>query len=273
MEAYFSTFHEGSILFNKPSFYPPATEYLRWELRNFPDDTSTTILQALGVRAAVIHPKRWTNARRRRRLMRRLERRSDDLPLVKKFPDRPDDADWTRYHLGGEQLHTVRPLEGEGVPRECLCDELDRADYELRSRRGLDPSLAKDGDRSSRWTTRRGQMKGDFLEIVFDRPRRPVRIEIEMSYPYEEFARNLEFIGRRGEERFKISRVDDVWYKVGLIRQLVEDPKKARLRYDLEPSTVDTLRLYIARTEAGSQAWSVPEIHIYELVASAAAAY
>ena len=262
LEAYFSSFHEGDLLFNKPSFYPPVTEFLRWELRNFPDDTSTTLLSALGVDAALVHPKRWEGETRRRRMLRRLDRRGDQLPLIERFPDRPDDAEWKRFQLGNEQLHAIVPLASEGAPRECRCRELDRGAFELRSRRG-NPQLAGDGDRATSWTTHRGQLRGDYIEIVFDRPRRPARIEIEMAFPWEEFARNLELIGFRDRRMSVVPQIEDVWYKVALARQLVEDPTSARLRYDLEPMTVDSIRLRIAQTDPGAQPWSVPEIHVY----------
>ena len=264
MEAYFSTFHQRPILFNKPSFYPPAMEYLRWELRNFPDDSSTTLLRAIGVRTVVVHPKRWGSPRQQSRRLRHLQVRGSDFPLLRKFPDR-DFPVWNDYRLGGEQLHAVKPMSEEGLPRDCQCRLVDRAEYELEGSGSSDPRWATDGDRTTKWTTGTTQEEGDFLDIVFDRPRRPARIEIEMSFPYEEFARNLEFNGYRDTDMRRVQQVEDIWYKVGLIRQLIEDPFKARLRYDLEPPTVERLRLFIHQTEPGSQPWSVSEIHVYEL--------
>ena len=50
------------------------------------------------------------------------------------------------------------------------------------------------------------------------------------------------------------------------VQQIVRDPSKARLRYDMEPTTVELLRIFIADTEEGAPAWSIPEIHVYESV-------
>ncbi|HEY7819579.1 MAG TPA: hypothetical protein VIG29_15260, partial [Vicinamibacteria bacterium] len=47
MDAYFSIFHRKKILFNKPSFYPPAMGLLQWELRSFPSRSSVILLQAI----------------------------------------------------------------------------------------------------------------------------------------------------------------------------------------------------------------------------------
>ena len=61
-----------------------------------------------------------------------------------------------------------------------------------------------------------------------------------------------------------MSQVEDLPYKAELMRQLVERPTEARLRYDLEPMSMERLRLFIHRTEEGTIGWSIPEIHVYE---------
>jgi hypothetical protein len=261
MEAYFATFHRQPTLWGKPSFYPPALELLQWDLRDFPDSLSIHLLQALGVRWALVHPKRWE--KHPRFGMRRLADRRDLLPLVQTFPDRNDSL-WDRYQLGGEELLAISPLAEAGEPRSCDCRELDRGTLRVSASGTIAPALALDVRTDTKWTTRDGQSAGDFFEITFDRLRVPARIEIEMAAPYGEFARNLEIIGFAGAESRPLRQRADVWYEVALVRQLVRDPKRARLRYDLEPATVDRLRLQIASTEEGTIAWSIPEIHVYE---------
>ena len=126
------------------------------------------------------------------------------------------------------------------------------------------PELAIDGDRLTKWTTGEGQREGYFFEIAFDRPQRPVRVEIEVAFPYGEFARNLEMNGYRGQRGYRVTQIEDLPYKAELMRQLVERPTEARLRYDLEPMPMERLRLFIHRTERGTIGWSIPEIHVYE---------
>lgn len=261
LDAYFSTYHERPFLFSKPSFYPPALELLYWDLRDFPDRRSIALLQALKVRLALVHPKRWGPERRRK--AKQLARRPETLELVAEFPDR-DDPLWDRYGLGGERLYSLPPLSKEGSPRVCDCREIDRRSYRTGANGLNDPYLAVDGERATKWTTGAVQAQGDSFEITFDRPRRPARIEIEMAFPYGEFARHLEIEGLRDAAVSSLTREADIWYELKLIRQLIEDPSKARLRYDLEPVMVDRLRLFIGRTEEGALAWSIPEIHVYE---------
>lgn len=264
MEAYFSTFHQRPILFNKPSYYPPAMEYLRWKLRRFPDRSSITILQALKIETALVHPKRWGRLRSQQRHLRFLDRWKRELPLIREFGDR-DDPLWERYKLGNEQIRLIAPLEDVGSPRPCACREIDRRSLSLDANGINEPDHALDGDRATKWTTGESQRKGHYFEIRFDRPRQPARIEIEMAFPYAEFPRNLEINGYLGQRMWRMERAEDVWYEVALIRQLVDDPSKARLRYDFQSRPVDRLRLFINRTEEAVHAWTIPEIHVYEL--------
>lgn len=262
LDAYFSTFHRQPTLWGKPSFYPPALEILRWDLRNFPDALSITMLRAIGVRWALVHPKRWEEGRHF--AMRRISERRELLPLVEAFPDRADPV-WTHYLLGEEELHSIPALEAEGEPRSCACREVDRSGLRVRANGANAPTLALDGRRDTAWSTREGQYAAHFYEISFNRPLRPARIEIEMAAPYGEFARSLEIVGFFGGQYWHLSQRPDLWYEVALVRQLIKDPRQARLRYDLQPKVVDRLRLQIGETELGTGAWSIPEIHIYEL--------
>jgi hypothetical protein len=171
---------------------------------------------------------------------------------------------WARYELGGERIHEVLPAADEREPRRCLCEELPRDAYRLTGNGATSPALAADGRRDTRWTTGAAQEEGPFyLEVRFAHPRRPVRVEVEAAFPYGEFARELEITGHLGAEAFRVGPRADPWYTPVLVRQLAEDPERARLRYDLDARTVDRLRL-VAGGYRGGLAWSVPEIHVYE---------
>jgi hypothetical protein len=122
-----------------------------------------------------------------------------------------------------------------------------------------------DGRRETKWTTGVSQRRGHFFEVEFGSPRRPARIEIDMVYPYDEFPRDLEVNGHLDQHVRRMELIEDVWYKVALVRQLIADPSRARFRIDLVPETVDRLRLFIGRTEGGAEPWSIAEIRLYEL--------
>ncbi len=262
LEALFATVHRHPILFAKPSYYPPALELLQWELRDFPDSRSVTLLGAIGVRLALVHPHRFRHAEVAQ--LRFLARHDERLPLLERFPDRANSL-WRRYALGAEELRAVPPLEVEGRPREWPSVPIPRDALQLRANGVNDPRLAVDGNVDTRWTTGRSQHEGHYLEVRLDRPRMLGRIEIEMAYPWGEFARHLRFEGLLGERMERLERVEDIWYTAALVRRLARAPKGARLRYDFTPALADGVRLVVERTEEAVIGWSVPELHLYEL--------
>jgi hypothetical protein len=263
LDALFSTFHERRILFNKPSFYPPAMGLLQRELESFPSRSSLTLLQALQVPLLVVHPRRWGEGMASRARLRAIERRLPELTRLGSFPDR-DDPLSARFQLGGERVYSIPPLTAEGTPRSCACVEIPRSSFEVQANGANDPGLAVDGDRGTKWTTGVSQRRGHFFDVAFDAPHRPARIEMEMVYPYGEFPRHVEVNGRLGQHVRGMELVEDVWYKVALVRQLIADPSRARFRIDVTPETVDGLRLFIPRTERGEEPWSIAEIRVYE---------
>ena len=261
LEAYFSTIHERPIPFGKPSFYPPALELLQWELRDFPDPRSLYLLRTLGFNLAVVHPKRWT--KNKAHYLKALEHSKEKLPLIASFPNR-DNPDWEHYRLGGERIYLIGTEPEQMSPVECDCVEIDRTEWTLEANGVTPPELAIDGDRQTKWTTGKMQQEGYYFEISFATPRRPVRVEIEMAFPYGEFARNLEMNGYRGRRGYRVAQIEDLTHKAELFQQLVEEPTKAKLRYDLKEMSMERLRLFINRTEEGTIGWSIPEIHVYE---------
>lgn len=262
-DALYSTVHQKPTVFGRPSFFPPAYELLQWELRDFPDGRSFHLLSALGVRNVLVHPARWEGRRRGRML--RLQRHETLFPLLRRFAGAQDPV-WGPYRIGDEEVRAVAPLEGEGAPRECSCREVERTNLRFDANGANSPELAADGSRATRWTSGADQRGGFFFEIQLDRPRRIARVEVEVAYPYSEFARSLEIVGFDGPEGRLMGPRDDVWHLVSLVRQLVRDPSEARLRYDLEPALVDRLRLELLDPEENVPSWSLPEIHLFELL-------
>lgn len=269
LDQYFATIHGKPTMMGWASFVPPALERLRSDLRGFPDHRSLVILRALGVRLAVVHPRKWEGERRF--YARRLAASAGSMTLLGRFPER-DLPTWNRYLLGGEEVYALPPLPEEQPPRPCDCRPIDRRGMRVAASVGGDPQAAMDGRRETKWSTPGEQREGQFFEIIFDRPRRPARIEIEMSFPYGEFAWNPEILGLRDGEARPIGPVPDLWAEVLLLRQLVTEPTRARLRYDLAPSPVDGIRLVLGPTEEAANPWSIAEVHVYESGGSGQAA-
>ncbi len=270
-EAAFSTAHGRPILFAKASHAPPAMEYLRDRLERFPDASSITLLRALGVATVVVHPQRWRAidpstavASRLAALDALVTARDSGLVLERTFGERTDDLA-LRFHIGGERVYRLKPLAAEGVPRPCSCREVERRALRAEVSGRVPPRNMFDRDRRTRWTTGRQQIEGDTIVLGFDRPRRVARLEIELGFPYNEFARHVVVEGRRDGQWVPLEVREDVWADVALIRRLVRDPSAARLRYDLAGEPVDRLALRITERDLAGSPWSISELHVFEL--------
>lgn len=268
LDQYFSIIHGKPTMMGWASFVPPALERLRADLSGFPDRRSLVVLSALGVRLAVVHPRHWEDERRF--YDRRLAANQAALTLLARFPER-DLPTWNRYFLGGEEIYAL-PALPEEPPRTCECRAIDPRGMRATASTGGDAQAALDRRRETKWTTPGGQREGQYFEITFDRPRRPARIEIEMSFPYGEFAWKPEILGLRDGQAQSIGPLADAWGEVLLLRELVTDPARARLRYDLAPGVADGIRLVLGATEEGADPWSIAEVHVYESGGNAQAA-
>lgn len=264
LEAYFSTHHRRPYLFGKPSVYPPAHELLRTELHRFPEPDTLELLSSLGVELAVVFHDRWSKEDRphRERQLAEAVRRGSLVPL-ERF-EGGDDETARRYALGPATVYALEAPVREPSTAACRCREIERTSFRLEASGLADPRLAIDGDRRTAWTTGPYQGKGSYFEIDFGRTRKPVRVEIELAYPYLELPRRLSINGFRGERFWRFRRLDDTADTLSLVEDLINEPSRARLRYDLEPMEVDRMRLFIESEPPSVPAWSVPEIHVFE---------
>lgn len=230
------------------------------------------LARALGVGHAVVHPRRWEEERRR--YERRLLERASLVPVVARFPE-PADPLLERYRLGGEMVVALPAAAEVPAPAACPCRPI--APASLRASASLAPgraAAALDGDPSTRWTTAPAdQQAGAWFEIALDRPRVVARVEVAMRFPYGEFGRDVEVLGRAGGAWRRMGPRNDVGGLVALVRQVVDDPSRAWLSYPLAPAPVEAVRLVLSRpVEPATGPWSLPEIRVLELTGDVAPA-
>jgi hypothetical protein len=261
-ESYFSTKHWKRIPFGKASFTPPAFEYIRWTLSQFPSRESTRLLQSLGVRMIIYHPRRDPESDA---AIRRL-RRDPYFSFVRRFPPAGAAAASLEY---GDEL--VFQIAGETPPpAEPRRDErqipTERWSFETSSK--VDPRLAVDGRIETGWTSAEPQRKGHFFEVDLGREHQVSRIALAFASPYDEFPRALSVNGFHESRRWERIELDeDPWRAARIVEALVEDPKKATMDLVLEtPSLLSKIRLFIRETDDTDDLpkWSIPEIRVYE---------
>lgn len=266
LEQYFATEHRRPILTGWPSFPPPALELIRYELRDFPDARSLALLRGLGVRYAIVHPRRWHEERAR--FERRLQERADVLPTLATFEEHPH-AVWDRFEIGGERVLEISPGDVP-APEPCACRPVPPEAITAASSDGGDPRLATDGSRATRWSTApRDQRQGMSLELRLDRPRAIAGVEVAAAFPYGEFGRYVEVLGLVGGEWRRLGPRADHGGLLATVRALVADPQDAWLTYAVDPVSVSALRLVIGREpEAATGPWTIPEVRLQEATTS-----
>jgi hypothetical protein len=246
----------------RASFYPPGHDLLAWYLRDFPDQTSLTLLDRLGIRTVVVHPRVWTADQRREHLA--AIEAQPRLALQRSFDD-PVPAEFAPLGLGEERVLRLGPGPGPVAP--CTpADEVSREGWRFTSSGVNKPERTVDGDRRRAWFTARPQRPGDYLEVGLAAPETLAAVALEAGYPYDEFPRNLVLLLRGPEGPLVRTPWDDGpearWAQ---LEELVRRPAQARLVLRFAPQTTAAVRLMIGWREedAAWPRWSVPELRLY----------
>jgi hypothetical protein len=259
---YFSTLHWRPLPIGRTSFYPPAHDFLAWSLRGFPDDTSLALLDRLGIRTVVVHPRVWTADERRPRLAA-LEA-EPRLRLVSAFADVPH-VRFASLGLGEERVYALAP--GAAAASPCVpARPLERSRWRIAASGPDDPEDVRDGDPRTAWETGVPQRGGDRLEVRLPEPAAVGAVALRLGYPFDEFPRHL------------VLAVDDVdagWQRVDFadgpeerwdtLRQLLERPREAAWVLRFPARTVHGVRLMVGwRADDPSwPRWRLPELALY----------
>ena len=264
MYPYFTTYHWRPVLLGRTSFYPPAHDLLAWSLRGFPDATSLTILQRLGIRSIVVHPLTGTADERRTRL-EALES-SASLRLVYRAQDTPP-ARFAPLGLGEERVYRLEESPPSPATAPCVpADEIARDSWALDSSGVNKPERVRDGDRRSAWFTARPQRPGDRFDVRLQAPEPLAAVALEMAYPYDEFPRNLVLFLQDPQGGWhRAPWADGPEERWAVLDELLERPREARLVLRTAPEVVRGIRLMVSGREQDPAwpRWAIPELRLY----------
>jgi hypothetical protein len=259
---FFSTRHWRKVPLGRASFYPPAHDYLAWNLRGFPDKTSLAFLDRVGIRTVVVHPRIWEPAERAQRLA--AVEAEPRLALQRRFDDVPP-ARYTALGLGEERVYELRQGPAPAVPCSPE-DEVSRENWQLASTGVNKPDRVRDGERSTAWFTARPQRPGDRLDVDLGRVETIAAVTLDVGYPHEEFGRNLVLaLGAPEGPWRRLPYADGPAERLATLDDLLERPRQARLTLRFERQAANRVRLMIGpqEEEPAWPRWAIPELRVY----------
>ena len=260
---HFSTYHWRPIPIGRTSFYPPAHDFLAWCLRDFPDEVSLAALDRVGVRTVVVHPWTWPPAERDGKLA--VLEGHTRLELARGFSDRPPER-YAALGLGEERVYRLKPAPPAPSPCAPAAD-VPRGSWDLRSTGVNKEDRLRDDDPRTSWMTARPQEPGDHLDVVLERPETLAAASLGLTYPFDEFPRNLVLSGRaEGEDGWRrVAFADGPAERVATLDELLERPREARLVLRFAPQRFERLRFALGSRAADPSwpRWAVSELRLY----------
>jgi hypothetical protein len=258
---HFSTYHWRPIPIGRTSFYPPAHEWLAWNLRGFPDEVSLAFLDLLGLRTVVVHPRVWEEADRPARLAALAA--EPRLSLRQAFDVVPPPR-FAALGLGEERVYALVPAQRPAAP--CAPEgEISRDGWTFSGTGVNKPGRAGDGDPGTAWMTAIPQRPGDRLEVDLGRTETVEAVTLDVGYPHEEFGRNLVLAVDAGEGWQRVPYADGAAERLATLDDLLERPRAARMVLRLPPRPVQRLRILVGLREEDPAwpRWAVPELRLF----------
>jgi len=261
----YSTYHWKPIVFGRTSFYPPAMEYLAWQLRDFPDRDSVGLLRELGVETIVLHPQLWPEGERGEKLAA-LKAMGDEIRLRAIFPPL-DGPDYERFGFGGERVYILEKAPSPPPPPERLCtpaNEISPRGWRLEGSGTTPVEWAIDRNPETKYRTRR-QLPGDHLTVGLGRREQVAAARLALAYPYGEFPHHLVVRARSAGPWATLPYRDDLPAKLQVLRALIETPAQAAFVLRFSPQQLGQLRFRVGgnRYDYSLPDWSLPEIFLY----------
>jgi hypothetical protein len=258
---HFSTRHWRSLINGFASYYPPHYEFVYNELLELPSERSLAVLDALGARYVVLHP-RLPRDPEGERALRRFERRwpefSDRLALARTFDD-GGVAYPEPVGVGGERVYRVIPRgpAADAAPCAATGEALPRAGWRCE---GSEPGCERALDGDPRTAFRTPQEAGSFFRVLFPRPLTVSALALvsgrsSSSYPLAPEVRALV----AGEWRALPHRSP----AAAFLGRLLHCPETASQDLLFEAVTAEALEVRLGPPPNRFRPWLLPELEAY----------
>jgi hypothetical protein len=255
LETYFATVHRKPVIHGYVSYPPLLSRLLRRAAEAFPSEPSLAILDRVGVDTFVVHRGREGESSLTEALGPPVAEHR--LALLARF-EGP-----TAHVLDGtaDEVYRLRPsLAFSAAPMPGGRRRLD-ASWHYRAKSG-DPGLAADGVAATGWSAP-GPLHGDeFFEVTFPQPVAVAGVVIPLSRT-SEFPRGFSIGARTLDGRWGEVAALDQAHVLQLVDQLLVDPGRARLGFDLGGRRLTGLSLIARDPGSGVEGWWLSEVEVW----------
>ncbi len=247
----FRTLIHGNRIVNGYSGYGSALQDF---LRGPPSTESggadqLAMFRALGLRYVVVHGRLYADAAAAQRVIADMSAQAEHVARTT-----------TRGAVTIVELRSIAPATlprpaGAEIPRGALT-------LSASHNAGALP-LAVDGNDATRWLSGTQQDGTEWIQVAFDRPRRPAFLRLVMDRrSFGDYPRRLEIDGSLDGVTFTPLVAGSVLTPLAL--SLIEQPVSPRIDLPLPPTEARYLRLRQTGRAVRNWYWSVHEIRVWE---------
>jgi hypothetical protein len=254
LEEYFSTVHWKPIVHGYVSYPPLLGTLLRKALERFPSETSLQALQRVGVDTVVFHAGREGAGEVEEPL--RAAVAAGRLTPLARFAGPAARA----YEGTVDEVYGLPPVPpGPAAPMPAGNRRIDPA-WQYRTKEG-DPSPAADGDLETAWSVPHALDGDEFFEVTFGGPVRVSGLVLPLDRRCL-FPLPFRVAGLTEGGWAELARFDEA-HVLQVVDQLLRDPGKARLGFDLGGLELRGLRLMLGPRATSFQGWWLPEVEVW----------
>jgi len=256
LEEYFSTYHWKPIIHGYVSYPPLLSKILRRAAGEFPSELSLQIFDRVGVDTVVVHRGRPGAADMDEALAAAVAH--GRLSRVGNFLSESAREEVSR----GQDVYRIhRAPRWPAAPLPPTASPTRDSAWHYRAREG-DASRAADGDPGTAWTVTHPLRGDEFWEVTFGRK------FLELDWLVLPLDRNSEFptrfrvAGRNADGSWtELARLDDA-HILQIVDQLLKDPGRARLGFELGGRKAMGISLLVAEGATSYDGWRLEEVEI-----------
>ncbi len=259
---YFSIFHRKKMINGYSGFFPPAIFYIRKIFETFPSPASLDILNALGIKYVILHPKMYRDKKGERVVRRIREDFFTDLSLKKAFSYASGRPHFFEDELGEDFVYEVEYQKDQQRPMEEInLQEISPKAWTIESNRNqFHLSSLKDDDLSTVWSTSRTKRTGDFLVVEFDEPTRVRKASLFLGESLFDYALRIRVETSLDGKEWRTFRYS---YSPGeFTKNLISSPLSLVQNIRLRGEKIRFLKIIQVGKDKNFW-WSVAELKIY----------